>query len=154
MSVFEYIRSRSPETRAKYPLAIASVATLLIGAVWVTTLPAKFSSATHKDSVTTEKTLAEIIDTTKDQVANAVGSTIEAEPIDTSNLGSLDVHTVETVPVSDDSPISETKVAGTSSTAILPESTAQATSTDEVHVYTTPEPKIILIGTTTVSKSD
>lgn len=145
MGLLEHIRSQKRETRGRYALLLAAGITMAIALIWVSTIPARMSG----ESVSIEKetqpfAFDDIIGDVQDQMANTIGSMKEPDPIETSNMDALSF--------GEDGGYVEEEEATTAPKVEEPVTIA-ATSTDSTRVYETPEPKVILIGTTTARTS-
>lgn len=146
MGFLEHVRSKPESVRTQYALGIAGLVTGIIGVIWVTTIPAKFSKTAQNlesESVLFD-TLGNAVGDIENQVANVIETSVEnVIEVDTKNLDSL----VEDdfAPMLPHEDTSETYTPDEVKAKALP---LTATTSNE-QVYTTPQPKVILIGTTT-----
>ncbi len=152
MSFLEHIRTKPPQIRKQYAFGVAMTVTSLVGVVWMTTLPAQFSQTAQnlEDEVSTLTTLGESMGDVTKQIANVIGSDIEdVAQIPTTNMDAINIESVQApyaVGVRDISLEMQTS-STTEERQVLPPQ-------GDVRVYTTPEPKVILIGTTTKNISE
>jgi hypothetical protein len=122
------------DTSKHYALGTAALVTSVIGLVWLTTVPARFSNMSLKAEA---PDIANIVDV-QEQVANLIQNVPKEEPV-TSNLDAL-------AEIAEAQDAIETEGLYD----LEKDDVADSTSTDvHVRVYDTPEPKMILIGTTT-----
>lgn len=156
MGLIRYIRNQKPDVRAKYAFFLAVGITGAIGLVWVTTLPAQFEATTFTFDVMPETSeFNALVDDAKMQAANTIGSFEPAQEstFEASNLGNLNTVTdgtsVEEGGSEDGSAFSEEGVTADDAEVAL-----AATTTTKSEVYTRPEPKVILIGTTTLRTTE
>ena len=169
MSLLGRIRTKPKEERVRYSFLVASITTGIIAMVWMTTIPARFTThaitLTHKqEKKDTPSGVSSIFDSVKDQFANTIAS--QEKKVDTT--ASEEVHAESGGDnVSSDSALtnlasspslSTSSPATTTDTSINTEvvSTQDITATTSAveTVMTPPPPRIILIGTTTFQKSE
>ena len=156
MSLFDYLKKSVPKNKSQYPLVIASVATLIIAGVWVTTLPAQFSETkTNLDEGGKElPSITDLLKTQKSQEANVVQSDTEmTEPntqggTDFSNMDALNMNEASNTISGDSSgdPIIQTDDVAPNP-GDIPTTTSPTPTTS--YIYALPKPKMIRIGTTT-----
>jgi len=130
-SFLERMRAKPQHVKGRYAFLGALLITIVIGAVWVTSLPARFSSISEVEPVNNDassassqlKELGEFFKTTKDQLGSVVdGAERDGETVDTETITEDRAEEEETpVPVETDEKI--------------------------------PEPRTVLIGTTSSQKS-
>ncbi len=93
MQIFERLRQKPSHIKAQYAFISASIVTLVIGLVWFSTMPARFSQVeTTPDSTDSFETdtpgLNELLGDTKDQLGNLVNwEDSLVEPIGTTESG-------------------------------------------------------------------
>lgn len=132
MDFLERIRSKSPQSRAWYTTLFAGGLTGLVALVWLTTLPSQFKeTAIQLKAERPTSVLSDVLSDTKAQMANTVES-IQPDPkeevVERQNMEALSDPDPIAVPVS--------------------------TTTPPVETLKAPEPKVILIGTTTARSSE
>lgn len=172
MSLLGRIRTKPKEERAWYSFLVASIMTGIIAMVWMTTIPARFTThvltLTQKqekpDKKDTPSGVSSIFDSVKDQFANTVAS--QKKEVDTTageevqaGSGGDNVSSDSALTNLASSPsLSTSSPATTTDTSINTEvvSTQHITATTSAveTVVTPPPPRIILIGTTTFQKSE
>jgi len=157
MSVFERLRNRPTHEKARYAFLGASVATLLIAGVWVTTIPARFTQiSVSVDSAETQtgavragfgdfmNGIDDIV--TEAEIDQLGGNTLENEEVPRETQGALEG-------------LMEWKANEVAtSTAFVPVATTTrdvlppplvSTGTETVSDVPVAKPRIIQIGTTT-----
>ncbi len=152
MGFLEHVRSNPESVRTQYALGIAGLVTGIIGIIWVTTIPAKFSkTAQNLESETALfHTLGDAVGDIENQVANVIESSSERlAEVDTANLDSL--HKDDFAPILPSEDVSVTHIV---SDVVTSTPLSVYATTSDIHVYTTPQPKVILIGTTTKNISE
>lgn len=148
MGLLEHIRSKERATRGRYALSFAAGITLCIALIWMSTIPARLNSDTAPQKKAAESfAFDEILGSMQDQMANVIGS-VAKEEIETPNLDSISFG--EGAAIADDMH-EEVPVADVAVPPVSP--VAASTSTDSAYIYEKPEPKVILIGTTTARTS-
>ncbi len=81
--MFEYLRSQSSETRARYAFVIALIVTGIIALVWSTTLPARFRNL---DDLSKKNTpVSEQVGTNVDTTVSQLGSIIASQQTDSND---------------------------------------------------------------------
>ncbi|MFZ2253081.1 MAG: hypothetical protein WAW13_02800 [Minisyncoccia bacterium] len=151
MDFWSHIESKSSGVKAQYSFLIATFVTGIIGMVWVSTLPARFSSLSEPEELSAEDSpgLSELFSDTKSQLGNIIETTKETVVEESFNTESLD-NLGEPSLREDDAEVN-TMQASTTGEASVVVSPSVATTTPEAN----PEaksPKMILIGTTTSQK--
>ena len=175
MSLLGRIRTKSKEERAWYSFLIASITTGIIAIVWITTIPARFT--THALTLTqkqedqekqekkdTPSGVSSIFDSVKDQFANTIASqkmevdTTAGEKVQPGSGGDNVTSDSALTNLASSSSLGTSSPATTTDSSINTEvvSTQHITATTSAveTVVTPPPPRIILIGTTTFQKSE
>lgn len=170
MSLLEHIRTKPKEERTRYAFLVASIVTGIIAMVWITTIPARFT--THVQTLTQKQENKEkkdtssgepsVFDSFKDQFANTIAS--QKNEVDEttgdgvqsgSNNASSDSALTNLAPspsLSTSSPATTTD--SSINTEVVSTQPITATTSTAETVVTPPPPRIILIGTTTFQKSE
>ena len=182
MRFWEHLESKSSSVKSQYAFGVASVITILIALVWVSTLPARFAQKGPSE-VTTEKEtkgFSELFSDTKNQLGNIVQSTKKSdEPkVETASLDALNTDTlpeenatldgslgtmestVTTQETSTGRPPAENTIIENnviennvlSESPIMPSNNLITSSSTQTNVPVSP--RIILIGTTTNLHTD
>ena len=147
MDFWSHIESKSSGVKAQYSFLIAGLVTGIIGMVWVSTLPARFSKLGEQEESLVEDSpgLGEILTDTKAQLGNIIETTKETVAEESFNTDSLD-SLGESSFHEDSTEVNTTQVPTEEVPVVM--SPSVATTTPEA----TPEtksPKMILIGTST-----
>lgn len=149
MAFLKHIQRKSSTVKAQYAFGAATVVTGLIGVIWVSTLPAKFSTiSVATPSVEGTDELNGFLTNTKDQLGsiveavNETGETRDKQP--TTNLDMLGVAEVPENTVTATTIIPD---------QLAPPQTIESTTTPAVSPKST-EPTFILIGTSTSQKTN
>lgn len=152
MDFWSRIQSKSSGVKTQYAFLVAGLVTGIIGVVWVSTLPARFSQMTASSETSLEDSedslgFDDLINDTKSQLGSIIDTTkegLEENVQPTTNLDSLGAPSVS------EEEVSESGIPASTSTepvAII-EPVATTTETQEE----SKAPRMILIGTTTSQK--
>jgi hypothetical protein len=159
MGIIQSLRSKPQHVRTQYAFVIALLITAVIAAIWMTTLPARFSGygKVQKEDSATKEEFSNFVSDAKTQFGNVIESQNEKEE-DTSRMGDLSMDesaAVSTTTLADSIEPDVVQTATTTATTLpVPTQMTQSTTTSIV-VPSIPPPtqKVILIGTTTSSKN-
>ena len=149
MDFWSRIQTKSSNVKTQYSFLIAGLVTGIIGMVWVSTLPARLSQMAASGETNSEESedssgLNDLFNDTKSQLGNIIDTTKEgiAEEVQpTTNLDSLG-----TPSVTDGVMIKNSILAPTSTEPVV---ATEQIATTTVPSYETKAPKMILIGTST-----
>lgn len=160
MNLWEHLESKSSAIKAQYAFGVASVVTILIAVVWMSTLPAHFSQkfAPEVEKKEDSKGFSEILSDTKNQLGNIIEGTKKTDvpQVETSNMNALngdllpdesDVASGSTETLQIDSATPEVSTPSVR-TLVENEASVQIESAS-VEITTQASPRVILIGTTT-----
>lgn len=155
MGFLSRIQEKNSDTKTWYAFFGATVVTGLIALVWVSTLPARFSGGISLDAKDTEaldmldestEEIGSVVSDTKSQLGNLIqGMREESQQIMEGENTALDTMVTDEVAVPGMATESE-------SVPFAPEP-APIVEKEEEAPLPTPEPRVILIGTTTSQKS-
>ncbi len=155
MSLLRRIQEKNSDAKTWYALVGATVVTGLIALVWVSTLPARFSGVVSLDAKDTEaldmleestEEIGSVVSDTKSQLGNLIqGMREESQQLMEEENAARDTS------VADE--ITQPTTATERERVPVVEETVPAVEEKEETVLPTPEPRVILIGTTTSQKS-
>lgn len=176
MNLWDHLESKSSSVKSQYAFGVASVVTILIAVVWVSTLPARFAQKSPLEVTTEEeeKGFSELFSDTKNQLGNIIQGTQKTD-VPEVETNSLDALSMDFLPEESDS--LDSSVATLHTTGVIEEtSTGTSPSGDISNVGTTTQvshepvvtptttplaqpdvsasPRVILIGTTTSLHTD
>jgi hypothetical protein len=154
MDFWSRIQTKSSSVKTQYSFLIAGLVTGIIGMVWVSTLPARFSQMAASNETNSEESedslgLNDLFNDTKSQLGNIIDTTKESieEVQPTTNLDSLGTPSVT------ENEVRENSIPARTSTEPVAVTEEIATTTPEPS-YEAKAPKMILIGTTTSQKEE
>ncbi len=164
MSLWDRIVEQSAETKAQYAFVSAVVVTGIIGMIWLSTIPSRFAqipdtTSTSPAEESPEESLMDVFDATKDQVGAIAKSVDDIQQIVTEGLPAVvqapdiqstgelgTIHTAETA----------TGTETLSLKDVMPNLVESATNTESqprtASSTTQGAPRVIMIGTTTISQ--
>ncbi|MCF7815580.1 MAG: hypothetical protein K9M10_02380 [Candidatus Pacebacteria bacterium] len=147
MDFLKHIQSKPREIKTRYAFFVAILVTGIIGSVWVSTVPARFSNNTIQQEEKTESKnnpLVDIFSTAKTQFGNIIEATKDTET-STTQLDSLQMEINAEEPIQEiESPVTtEIFIPETVEDVQLPAPVAERNT-----------PKVIMIGTTTEQKME
>ena len=141
MEFLRNLKDKSPHVKTNVAFGSALIVTLVIALIWVTTLPAKFNGATENTAAVGEPLKAKEGNPFSDIVSGAKEKF----------MGLMSAFESKSEPTED--PQKEQNVETASTTPAFVIATSTATTTKPVAASTTPQRKIIQIGTSTESRT-
>ena len=154
MDFWARIQSKPSSVKTQYSFLVAGLVTGVITMVWVSTLPARFSQMAVSNEINSEDSedslgFSDLLNNTKSQLGNIIDTTKESIAEDSLTTESLDSLGA---PSLSEGNVENEIVAPTSTTSVATVESVATTSSE-----TSPEakaPKMILIGTTTSQKEE
>ncbi len=163
MDFLERIQSKPSNVKTQYAFGVASAITVIIAIVWMSTIPARFSEVSLKqtDSKEEKANLGDLVNDTKNQLGNVIGSVenLSDTPSEPTNMDAINMEapaTQEIVPsaIGGGGEIVQRAVPTTTPVQEnIPPPTPTTTEVTAPVVEDTPQnpPRVILIGTSTTS---
>ena len=164
MHLIEKLKRKSEPEKTRYAFLLALGATLLMGAVWTTSLPARFAKigetedGVHASDTSEGVGFAELLETSKAQMGSVIEGIQESDTLPESSEG-------DAYPPSTDAFDSLTPsgyepedvplpVTGVFENSIEQREGDLAATSSTVTILAKPAPQIIMIATTTSQKSE
>lgn len=178
-NIIDTIKKGSGPRKGNIAFLGAFFVTMLIGVVWLTTLPARFTelassrdekSINNDDSTSSEKGIFELLGETKDQLGNIIESQVDIENEEAlfgdrtsddthSALNELDMNEQSVVPNATTTPFDTNEVISVPKTPstdvnVEPDTTHEDSAHQTATTSSNDAPRIIQIATTTSQKSE
>lgn len=176
MNLWDHLESKSSSVKSQYAFGVASVVTILIALVWVSTLPARFAQKGPLEVTTEEEKngFSELFNDTKNQLGNIIQGTqktdvpevetksldalsMDTSPEESNSLGSsvAALHTTGVIEETSTGTSSSVEISNVGrTTQVSHEPVVTPTTTPLVQPDVSASPRVILIGTTTSLHTD
>lgn len=166
MSFLKYIHSKPQHVRRQYAFWFSVSITGFIALIWITTLPARFASVNVSIDTHTDKGVRGVLSDTKEQMANTIatqfqGLTSSKSNTETTYMDMLTEDVVDNTETTLDSNdfFPKNNAVEMNENPLISTTTSVTNTSNEQDASTTvtdlvPPPKIILIGTTTIQRSE